>query len=255
MGFFSAFAGVKADQAVNGAKLAIMNLDFKGGSAAELRDMEGKLDAFGLKVSEAAQTLARETQEYEAIHRISDQKMAAAELLQRQINAETDPARRASLEASLAKLVGELEQLAPDVERERQDMVTAKAFLDELQGVYDQKGAELRSAKAELERGQQDMQRAAQQRETAERRAQMAREVSGLAGATNHISTALDVMRAAAAKDRRVAEAAAAKARVLAPVRTEDDPHIAAAMAAVSGKPANTSLADRLAALKQPKAA
>jgi hypothetical protein len=59
-------------------------------------------------------------------------------------------------------------------------------------------------------------------------------------------------MQDAAAKDLASADAQMSKARLLRPTRPEqDDPNIAAAMAAASGKsPAPQSLTERLAALK-----
>jgi hypothetical protein len=62
----------------------------------------------------------------------------------------------------------------------------------------------------------------------------------------------LKAMHEAAARDLASANAATAKAKLLRPTEPEhDDPNIAAALAAVSGKPsAPQSLSDRLAALK-----
>ena len=58
-------------------------------------------------------------------------------------------------------------------------------------------------------------------------------------------------MQDTAAKDLAAAEAANAKAKLLRPsVPEKEDPNIAAALAAASGKASATSLSDRLAALK-----
>jgi hypothetical protein len=62
---------------------------------------------------------------------------------------------------------------------------------------------------------------------------------------------ALKAMQDAAAHDLEVAEAASAKARLLKPTQPEqDDPNIAAALAAASGRPQPQTLSERLAALK-----
>ena len=60
-------------------------------------------------------------------------------------------------------------------------------------------------------------------------------------------------MQESAAHDLAVAEAASVKAKLLQPTRPEqEDPNIAAAMAAASGSaPAPTGLSDRLASLRQ----
>jgi DNA repair exonuclease SbcCD ATPase subunit len=187
-----------------------------------------------------------------AIKGLLQQRMAAAEQLERQRTVEPAPERKAALEKSLATLVGMLEQMTPDVEREAQDETEAQEFLATLEKTYAEAGAKLRAARSQLERAQRDMGRATQRREMAERQAEAARQAAGLSHTTNSLNTALKAMQDAAARDLMAAEAAGAKARLLKPTQPEeDDPNIAAALAAASGaRPLPQSLSDRLAALK-----
>jgi hypothetical protein len=96
------------------------------------------------------------------------------------------------------------------------------------------------------------MARAGQQRQAAEQQAEAARRAAGLTSATSSMTVALKAMQEAANRDLASADAATAKARLLRPTQPEqDDPNIAAALAAASGKsPAPQSLSDRLAALR-----
>ena len=251
--FIRNLIGVKTDQAVQGAVEALVRWDPQAATEAELRTMEQHLDELGRQVAEARQAFERERREAEAITRLSEQRMAAAEQLQQQMQAETDPARKGELERSLGTLVGMLEQMAPDLDREKQDAEDAGSFLQMLEDTYAQAGQKLKSARDALNRAQRDMGRAAQQREVAERRAEAARQAAGLSGATSGLSVALKAMQDNAARNLAAAEAANAKAKLLQPTRPEqDDPNIAAAMAAASGaRPAPTSLSDRLAALRE----
>src|SRR6516162_9069208 len=66
--------------------------------------------------------------EADAIQALSAQRMAAAEQLQSQLSAETDPAKKSELERSLTTLVTMLEQMAPEVDREKKDVVDSKDF-------------------------------------------------------------------------------------------------------------------------------
>jgi chromosome segregation ATPase len=145
-----------------------------------------------------------------------------------------------------------LEQMTPEIEREKQDEVDAKDYLQMLEQTYAEAGGKLKMARSELERAQRDMARAAQQREQADRQAEAARRAAGLASQTSGLTVALKAMQDAASKDLASADAQMSKARLLRPTRPEqDDPNIAAALAAASGKPpAPQSLSDRLAALK-----
>ncbi len=251
--FFRNLVGVKKDQAVTGAVEAIVRWDPQSATEAELRTMEQHLDELGRQVAQARITYDRERKEADAIQALSRQRMAAAEQLQQRMTMEADPARKAELERSLATLVGMLEQMTPDIEREEQDAKDAGEFLRSLEETYEQAGQKLKSARSELERAQRDMGRAAQQRDAAERRAEAARQAAGLTHATSGLSVALKAMRENADRDLVQAESANAKAKLLAPTRPEkDDPHIAAAMNAVTGGGApQGSLSDRLAALRR----
>ena len=251
--FIRNLIGVKTDQAVQSAVEALVRWDPKSATEAELRTMEQHLDELGMQVAQARAAYDREQKEADAIQSLLHQRMAAAEQLQHQMEAETDPSRKASLEKSLATLVGMLEEMTPDVEREAKDAADAHEFLEMLENAYAQAGAKLRQARSALERAQRDMGRAAQQREMADRRAEAARQAAGLAGSTSGLNVALKAMQDNAARNLAAAEAANAKAKLLQPTRPEkDDPNIAAALAAASGaKPAPTGLSDRLAALQQ----
>jgi chromosome segregation ATPase len=251
LSFIRNLLGVKTDQAVQGAVEALVRWDPKSATEAELRTMEQHLDDLGRQVAEARAVYDREQREADEIKTLSAQRMAAAEHLQRQLEGESDPTRQAALGKSLETIVAMLEEMAPDIERETKDAVDALQFLEMLEKSYADAGSKLKSARAELVRAQRDMGRAEQQREMAERQAEAARRAAGLASTTSGLTVALKAMQDSAAKDLASAEAANAKAKLLTPTAPEkDDPNIAAAMAAASGKPAATSLSDRLAALK-----
>jgi chromosome segregation ATPase len=250
--FVRTFLGVKTDQAVQAGVEALVRWDPQSATEAELRTMEQHLDELGLQVAQARAAYDRERQEAVAIKGLLQQRMAAAEQLEKQRAVAPTPERKAALEKSLATLVEMLEQMTPDVEREAQDETEAQEFLAMLEKTYAEAGAKLRAARSQLDRAQRDMGRATQRRDMAERQAEAARQAAGLSHTTNSLNVALKAMQDAAAKDLMAAEAAGAKARLLQPTQPEqDDPNIAAALAAASGaRLVPQSLSDRLAALK-----
>lgn len=250
--FIRNLVGVKTDQAVQSAVEALVRWDPKAATEAELRTMEQNLDQLGLQVAQARAAYEKEQKEADAITALSRQRMAAAEHLQKQLETEADAGRKAQLERSLETLVGMLEQMAPDIDREEQDARDAREFLDMLEKTYADAGNKLKQARAELQRAERDMGRAQQQRDMAQQRAEAARQAAGLSGATSSLGTALKAMQDAAARDLASAEAANSKARLLKPSKPEEeDPNIKAALAAATGgAPAPTNLSDRLAALK-----
>jgi len=252
LAFLKNLAGVKMDKAAAAGVEALVRWDPRSASEAELRTMEQRLDELGREVALARQGYDKEKREADAIQALSHQRMAAAEQLQHQMDAESDPARKSALERSLETLVGMLEQMTPEVEREKQDEIDARQYLTMLEQTYAEAGGKLKAARSELDRAQRDMARAAQQREQADRQAEAARRAAGLATQTSSLTVALKAMQDAAAKDLAAADAQMSKARLLRPTTPEqDDPNIAAALAAASGKPAAPqSLSERLAALK-----
>jgi len=252
LSFLRNMVGVKTDKAMQAGVEALVRWDPQSASEAELRTMEQHLDDLGQQVAMARQSYDREQKEADAIQALSAQRMAAAEQLQKQIAAEPDATRKTALEHSLETLVAMLEQMAPEIEREKKDAVDAKDFLEMLEKTYAEAGGKLRQGRSELERARRDMARAGQQREMAEQQAEAARRAAGLTSATSSMTVALKAMHDAAARDLASADAATAKAKLLRRTQPEhDDPNIAAALAAASGKPsAPQSLGDRLAALK-----
>jgi chromosome segregation ATPase len=250
--FMKNLLGVKMDKAAAAGIEALVRWDPKSASEAELRTMEQRLDDLGREVAMARQSYDKEQREADTIQALSQQRMAAAEQLQRQVDAENDPARKATLEKSLETLVSMLEQMTPEVEREKSEAVDAKDYLVMLEQTYAEAGGKLKTARSELERAQRDMARASQQREQADRQAETARRAAGLASTTSSLTVALKAMQDAAQKDLVSADAQMSKAKLLRPTRPEqDDPNIAAALATAAGKPpAPQSLSERLEALK-----
>jgi DNA repair exonuclease SbcCD ATPase subunit len=254
--FIRNLIGVKEDNAFQIALDAIVKWDPEGSSTAQLLTMEQNLDLIGRRVESARDAYDRERKEFDTIVTLSQQRMSAADLLQRQMDAESDPNRKAALKASLEKLVSMLEELTPNIEREKKDAQAAQEFLESLEQSYNDAATKLKTAKADLTRAQRDMAKAGHEREMAEQRAAQAREAAGLTHSTNALNVALQAMHDAAARDQQAAAAANRKAKILAPSSPEkDDPNIAAAMAAAGGAaPTGASLADRLAALKAKQA-
>jgi hypothetical protein len=250
--FIRNLVGVKTDRAVQAGVEALVRWDPQAATEAELRTMEQHLDDLGLQVAHARASYEREKKEADAITSMSRQRLAAAEQLEKQLAAETDPDRKAALEKSLATIVNMLEEMAPEVEREEAEAKDAQEFLEMLEHTYADAGAKLKRARSDLDRAQRDMSRARQQRDAAERRAEAARQAAGLASATSGLSVALKAMQDSAARDMASADAAAAKAKLLKPTKPEeDDPNIAEALRRASGQaPTPTNLTDRLAAIR-----
>jgi hypothetical protein len=173
--------------------------------------------------------------------------MGAAENLQHQIDAASflkDP-----LQASLATLVAQIEEMVPELDQDKKDIDSNQALLTEAEAAYQAKAAALTDAKAKLTRAMNDMAHATLKEQRAASRAETARAVAGLSSGSDSgsgINVALDEMTRTAQATRDRAAALDMKAKALSGAKTaEEDPNIAAAMAAAAGTVANATVADR----------
>src|ERR1051326_7978445 len=144
LSFLKSLIGVKANQAVQGALETYVRWDPTGASEAELRTMEGKLDEMGMHVAQARAKYNEAQKALDTINALMHQRMTAADTLQRQSEAESDPAKKAALEKSLATLLDLLEQMTPEVEQDKQDAQEAHDFVVQLEEAYSAFGAKLK---------------------------------------------------------------------------------------------------------------
>lgn len=257
-GFLKNLLGVKAEQAMDECVRTLVEWDPKGATEAEMRSMEEQLDKLGKELALARQSYDKEAREADEIRKLYNQRLAAANKLDEMMGTATDPARRGELEKSLNSLLSMLEEMGPDIAREEQEAKDAKDFLDMVDNAYSDAGERFKSARKALEGAERDMKRAEMQKEQAKRTEDQVKRAAGIAKAGDSLGIALKSMRESA--DRNLAEADAAKRKtaLLRPTSSETgDKNIAAALAAVSGKPdalAGGSAADRLAALRNKSA-
>jgi len=257
LSFTKSFIGVGGEQAAAALTTAMVEMAPETATAAELENMEQDLDAAGQLISRLQRELSEERRAYDAINARYTQMMGAAENLQRQIEGASflkDP-----LQASLATLVAQIEEIVPELDQDKKDVDATQALLTEAEAAYQAKATALSDAKAKLARARDDTAHAMREEERAAARAEAARAVAGLSsgndyGSGSGINAALDAMTRTAQATRDRAAVLDMKAKALSGANTaEEDPNIAAAMATAAGTVANATVADRLAALRQRK--
>jgi chromosome segregation ATPase len=243
------FFTVQGNNAAAAVTKALVNLDPEGASAADLMSMEQDLDRAGGVIAKLRKDLVTEQREFDALNRQYTELMGAAEILQKKLDGGD-----ASVEASLASLVGKIENIAPELERDRKDVDATQKLITEAENAYQQKAAALTGAKRNLDAARHDLAHANIQEERARERAQQAAVVAGLTKSpTSGLTVALNVMQQSADDARQRAESADMKAAALHHAGNDaaDDPNIAEALAEVHGAASTKSLSERLAALKK----
>ncbi len=230
---------------------ALASWDPEGASEAEIKQMNERLDKIVKQVADARQIHKKEQQEADAINKLYAQRLKAAEILE----AKMASAGEADLTAqSLEKLLGQLETMQPEIEREEREAVEAKLFMEELEIVAKTSAEKLKNARKTLDGAKRDMQMAKIREQRAKDQADRASLVAGISKETDQLGSALSAMQEEAKNANAKADAFKTKASLLATTEEEkDDDLIAAAMAEAQGtheKPAG-SISDRLNALRK----
>jgi len=254
LSFTKCFIGAGGEQAATALTTAMVKMAPETATAAELKNMEQDLDAAGQLISRLQRELSDERHAYDAINARYTQMMGAAENLQHQID--TAGFLKEPLQASLATLVAQIEEIVPELDQDKKDIDATQALLRDAEAAYQAKATALTGAKAKLNRAKNDMIHATLEEQRAASRAETARAVAGLSSGSgaSGITVALDAMTRTAQATRDRAAVFDMKAKALSGAETaEEDPNIAAAMAAAAGTAANATVADRLAALRQRK--
>lgn len=252
MGFWNTitnFGKVKTEQTGVGIVEALAKFDPEGMSEAGMRQLEQQVDDLALETAKAKQEWQKEQAEYDEIQKLFDQRMAAAESLQEQM--ESNPA----IEGSLIKLLDLIDGMAPEIEREKEEAVYAKELFDELELATKEAAEGVKTARAEFDKIHKQMKRAEVDKKRAEVQEERAKKVAGIRQKGSSLGSAMNAMKNAAAQQEAEASAAKMKASLFKTSKPEeDDPAIAAALAAASGDaPKTASASERLAALRAKK--
>jgi chromosome segregation ATPase len=250
--FLSSFGAKKAEQAGDGIVALIVKFDPETASEAQIEEFRKELDILTGRVAGLRTDYSREKSEAEAVRARYNELVAAAELLQKRSEAAEGDAKT-SLEASVGKIVAELEGLLPDLKREEAEAVEAGEFLREFEQAAEEAARKLTTARTQLDAARQNMARAELRRERAEDKAEQTEVLVGIRKKSDSMGVALAAMQSEANKDEQAASAAKLKVELLtksAPRKLDEDPNIKAAIAEASGTTQPTGLTGRLAALK-----
>src|ERR1700726_598660 len=114
LSFTKCFIGAGGEQAATALTTA-MKMAPETATAAELKNMEQDLDTAGQLISRLQRELTDERHAYDAINARYTQMMGAAENLQHQIDAAGF--LKEPLQASLATLVAQIEEIVPELAR------------------------------------------------------------------------------------------------------------------------------------------
>ena len=251
-GFVKKLAGVKAEDAGQTIVEKLVEMDPTAATEAQLRVMEEDIDKLTSEVAKARTEYNQEQKDVDEIITLESQRMKAAEILQAKL--EEDP-ENADLISGLNDTLDLLEKMQPEIQREKDEAIEAKSFLDEIEGLLQERVAQVKDAKATLKSAARDMEKAkvAKARETD--RAKRMGSISGMRDKSSSLTIAVDAMKKRAEKDKAATDASKMKRELLSGSTEKKNSAVEAAMAEASGttSPSSMTAAERLAALKKKK--
>lgn len=255
-GFLKSFGIEKLGKVGETITQKIVSWEPETASQAEIEEMIRELDKITTEAGKARAAYDREQAEALAAQINYDKFLAAAELLQKRLEENQsagDQARALELSHSLNKLLENLEELKPELEREVQEAEEANAYFEELKELAQVTADKVKKAKDMLGKGHRDMQRAELERQRAQARADRVLTTAGLKSQTSNLGVALAAMNRQAEEAKAAAASSDMKAKLLSVEPKGQDDNIKAALAEVAGEPEtkNLSLSDRLASLKK----
>jgi DNA repair exonuclease SbcCD ATPase subunit len=243
----------KAENVQNGFTKLLVEFDPQTASEAEIGELDEALTKLTQQMVGAKNAWDKELRQSQEIQKNYDLRLSAAERLQAKSAAAPSPEEKAQVEASLAKLLDELEKMAPEVQREAQEAKESQGYYEELNQAVKTASERLKTARERLSDAQRRMDLAKVRMERAKEQEDQAMVLSGIKKQASSIGTAFEAMSKRADEMETQAEVHRQKAQLLTPPQGGDDPLIAAALKEASGDTAKPqqSLADRLAALKK----
>jgi chromosome segregation ATPase len=251
--FLKHFLEKKAEDVQSGFTKLLVEFDPQSASEAEIGELDEALTKLTQQMVGAKNAWDKEQREAEEIQRNYNLRLSAAERLQDKAAAAASPEEKAQIEASLAKLLDELEKMAPEAQREAQEAKEAQGYYEELNQAVKTASDRLKTARARLSDAQRRMDVAKVRMERAKEQEERAMVLSGIKQQASTIGTAFEAMSKRTDELETKAEVHKQKAQLLTPPQGGDDPLITAALKEAAGETAKPqqSLAERLASLKK----
>jgi len=253
LNFVKHFFVKKAQDAQAGFVQMLVEFDPESASEAEISELDEALTKLTTQMVSAKKAWEKEDREAKEVQKNYDLRLAAAERLQ--ARADAAPAEeKPQVEASLAALLGELEKMVPEIDRELKEAEEAKVYYDELAQAVKTASERLKTARDRLSEAKRRMDVAKVRMERAQESEERAKVLAGIKQQAGNLGTAFDAMTQKAEEMESKAEVSSQKTQLLTPPKSED-PYLAQALKEAQGDatPAQQSLTDRLAALKAKK--
>lgn len=229
----------------NGMKEVVAQWDPEFATEVEIEQMEKEFDKINAEVTRAKGEMEREVTEYRDKRYYYDKILASAKLLQDQGNT-----AKAMIQMDKA------EAMVPELEKEKTEADEATEYYTSLQKELSEFAKKIAVSKQTIEAKRRQAEMAKLKARNEDRKAENAKVLAGLKERTSGMSTLVQIYDKQREEAEQHADSAKRKAEIFTSVapktHEEEDPEIAAAMAAAEKKPSASteSIEERMARLK-----
>jgi len=251
LGFLKSFGKQKIKGASEGLTKALVSFDPESATEAQIEELGNYLDKVSFECAKARESYKKEKREADEIDSLYNKRLKAAEIIQTKATEEADPEKKAEYEKGLNELVAMLEEMQPDIEIERQEAIDAKDLLDELEQATKTASDNLKTARKKLEQAAKSMKTSKLRAERAKKQEDQVKVAAGIKKQADVLNVALESMNQQASESNAKAEASMMKVKLLKKTKIEESSIISDALNEASGTPKQSSISDRLSALKR----
>ncbi len=234
MGYFFDVGKKLFQNARNGMKEVVAQWDPEFATDLEIEQMEKEFDKINAEVTRAKREMEREVREYREIRFTYDQILASAKLLQEQ--GKTD---KAMIQVERA------EAMVPDMEKEKAEADEATEYFVEMQKELNEFARKIAEGKQMIEKKRCQAEMAKLKAVREDRKVENAKVLAGLKERTSGMASLAQIYDKQRDQAEQRADANKRKAEIFTSVAPspakEEDPEIAAAMAAAKGTPSVSS--------------
>ncbi len=246
MGYFFDVGKKLFQDARNGMKEVVAGWNPEFATDLEIEQMEQEFDKINAEVTRAKREMEREVREYREKRFAYDQILASAKILQEQ--GKTD---KAMVQMERA------EAMVPDLEKEKAEADEATEYFAAMQKELNEFARKITEGKQMIENKRRQAEMAKLKAEREDRKAENAKVLAGLKERTSGMASLAQIYDKQRDQAEQRADANKRKAEVFTSAapssEKEEDPEIAAAMAAAKGTPAVTTetFEEKMARLKK----
>jgi hypothetical protein len=201
--FFKHFSTVKGEQLGDSLMEFAANHDADGVSETFIKQKLEEQEQMVSQLVEAKRELEREEREYKDIETLYNKRLAAAQRAKNDLAQHPDDI---TIKDALEELLLKLEELVPQVAKEKKEFEFAKTLVEEYQKAADDLAKDLKGLRKQINDTKNSIKQADLEKQRSQKRREQVEQLNGLRNTANKFNVAMDALQKRADKAKAEAE-------------------------------------------------